>query len=71
MLRQFKRSFSLKNAFNFTENEQMMKDVISKFAVMELHPKVSEMDEKEAIDPQIVKGMFENGVTVPNPSSWE
>lgn len=61
----------MKNAFNFTENEQMMKDVISKFAVMELQPKVSEMDEKEAIDPQIVQGMFENGVTVPNPSSWE
>ncbi|KAJ1308437.1 hypothetical protein OPQ81_004142 [Rhizoctonia solani] len=46
----------------FTEEEQMLRDVVSRFAREVVAPKVREMDEAEKMDPVIVKGLFENGL---------
>ncbi|KAH7344003.1 acyl-CoA dehydrogenase/oxidase [Rhizoctonia solani] len=46
----------------FTEEEEMLRDVVSRFAREVVAPKVREMDEAEKMDPAIVKGMFENGL---------
>lgn len=37
--------------------------VVRRFAQDEIAPKVREMDEKELMDPAIIKGLFENGVS--------
>ncbi|EGG04035.1 uncharacterized protein MELLADRAFT_49293 [Melampsora larici-populina 98AG31] len=47
--------------YTFTEDESMFKDLASKFAEEVVSPKVREMDEKEEMDPEIVKGLFDNG----------
>ncbi|KAF8681302.1 acyl-CoA oxidase [Rhizoctonia solani] len=46
----------------FTEEEEMLRDVVSRFAREVVAPKVREMDEAEKMDPFIVKGLFENGL---------
>ncbi|CAE6461349.1 unnamed protein product [Rhizoctonia solani] len=46
----------------FTEEEEMLRDVVSRFAREVVAPKVREMDEAEKMDPSIVKGLFENGL---------
>ncbi|CUA70369.1 acyl-Coenzyme A dehydrogenase, short/branched chain [Rhizoctonia solani] len=46
----------------FTEEEQMLRDVVSRFAREAVAPKVREMDEAEKMDPAIIKGLFENGL---------
>ncbi|PVU95812.1 hypothetical protein BB561_001583 [Smittium simulii] len=46
---------------NLTEEEGMMREAAAKFASSVVAPKVSEMDEREATDPSIVKGLFEQG----------
>ncbi|CAE6443707.1 unnamed protein product [Rhizoctonia solani] len=46
----------------FTEEEEMLRDVVSRFAREVVAPKVREMDEAEKMDPAIVKGLFENGL---------
>lgn len=38
--------------------------VVRRFAQDEIAPKVREMDEKELMDPAIIKGLFENGVSI-------
>ncbi|KAJ1929185.1 hypothetical protein FBU59_007068, partial [Linderina macrospora] len=45
-----------------SEDEQMMKDVVSRFAREVVAPKVSEMDEAEKMDPAVIKGLFETGL---------
>ncbi|PVU90428.1 hypothetical protein BB559_004630 [Furculomyces boomerangus] len=45
----------------FTEEENMMRDAVSKFARTVVAPKVSEMDENEKIDPVVLNGLFEQG----------
>lgn len=39
----------------------MLKDLAQKFAQEVVAPKVREMDENETMDPEIIKGLFENG----------
>ncbi|KEP55718.1 putative acyl-CoA dehydrogenase short-branched chain [Rhizoctonia solani 123E] len=46
----------------FTEEEEMLRDVVSRFAREVVAPKVREMDEAEKMDPAIIKGLFENGL---------
>ncbi|CAE6404786.1 unnamed protein product [Rhizoctonia solani] len=46
----------------FTEEEEMLRDVVSRFAREVVAPKVREMDEAEKMDPSIIKGLFENGL---------
>lgn len=44
-----------------TETEQMMAESVAKFAADVVAPKVREMDEAEAMDPEIVERCFEQG----------
>lgn len=41
----------------------MLKDTVSRFAREVVQPKVQEMDEAELMDKDIIKAMFENGVS--------
>ncbi|KAG6829798.1 hypothetical protein H0H87_010139 [Tephrocybe sp. NHM501043] len=47
---------------NFTDEENMLREAVQRFAVDIVGPKVREMDEKEAMDPSIIKGLFEQGL---------
>ncbi|KAF5104239.1 hypothetical protein DV451_000847 [Geotrichum candidum] len=47
---------------HFTEDEEMFRETVAKFAQEVIGPKVREMDENENMDPSIVQGMFDNGL---------
>ncbi|KAG6865566.1 hypothetical protein C0991_001459 [Blastosporella zonata] len=47
---------------NFTEEENMLREAVQRFAVDVIGPKVREMDENENMDPSIIKGLFEQGL---------
>lgn len=49
---------------SFTEEELMLKETVSRFAREVVQPKVQEMDEAELMDKDIIKAMFENGVSI-------
>jgi len=46
----------------FTEEEEMLRESVRRFATDVVAPKVREMDENEMMDPAIIKGLFEQGV---------
>ncbi|KAF8629640.1 hypothetical protein AX15_003371 [Amanita polypyramis BW_CC] len=46
----------------FTEEEQMLRETVQRFANDVVAPKVREMDEKETMDPSIIKGLFDQGL---------
>ncbi|KAL7420758.1 hypothetical protein Q5752_004710 [Cryptotrichosporon argae] len=48
--------------WNFTEEENMLRETVRKFANDVVGPKVREMDEREVMDPQVIKGLFDNGL---------
>ncbi|KAJ2559051.1 hypothetical protein EV175_000511 [Coemansia sp. RSA 1933] len=45
-----------------SEDEEMMREMVSRFARDVVQPKVSEMDEAEKMDPAVIRGLFENGL---------
>ncbi|KAG6873989.1 hypothetical protein C0995_007945 [Termitomyces sp. Mi166 len=47
---------------NFTDEENMLREAVRRFAVDVVEPRVREMDEKEHMDPSIIKGLFEQGL---------
>ncbi|KZT13166.1 acyl-CoA oxidase [Laetiporus sulphureus 93-53] len=47
---------------SFTEEEQMLRESVARFAQDVVAPKVREMDENEMMDPTVVKGLFEQGL---------
>ncbi len=47
---------------SLTEDEQMLKDAAADFANSVIKPKVSEMDEKAKLDPDLVRQFFEMGL---------
>lgn len=49
--------------YAFTEEELMLKDSVTRFAREIVQPKVRDMDEAELMDKDIIKSMFENGVS--------
>lgn len=51
-----------KSLFQFTEDEEMFRDTVARFAQEVVSPKVREMDENENMDPSVVQGMFDNGL---------
>lgn len=55
----------LPSLHTFTEEEELLRDTVRKFSEEMVAPKVREMDESEKMDPSIIQGLFENGV-----SSW-
>ncbi|KAJ6631344.1 acyl-CoA dehydrogenase/oxidase [Mycena sp. CBHHK59/15] len=46
----------------FTEEETMLREAVQRFATDIVGPKVREMDEKENMDPAVIKGLFEQGL---------
>ncbi|OXC69975.1 hypothetical protein AYX13_01319 [Cryptococcus neoformans] len=48
--------------WNFTEEENMLRETVRRFAQDVIGPKVREMDEKEIMDPAIIQGLFDNGL---------
>ncbi|GJE83977.1 acyl-CoA oxidase [Phanerochaete sordida] len=46
----------------FTDEEQMLRETVQRFAQDVVAPKVREMDENEMMDPAVVKGLFEQGL---------
>ncbi|KAF8989066.1 mitochondrial acyl-CoA dehydrogenase [Hymenopellis radicata] len=46
----------------FTEEENMIRESVQRFATDVVKPKVREMDENEMMDPSIIKGLFEQGL---------
>ncbi|KAI7894579.1 acyl-CoA dehydrogenase/oxidase [Mucor mucedo] len=46
----------------FTDEEVMLKEVVSKFAQEVVKPKVSEMDETEKLDASVLKALFDQGL---------
>ncbi|KAF9224430.1 acyl-CoA dehydrogenase NM domain-like protein [Gyrodon lividus] len=55
-------SFSLNSLDTFTEEEEMLRESVRRFANEIVGPKVREMDEKENMDPDVIKGLFEQGL---------
>jgi len=47
---------------NHSELGMLIVVVVRRFANDVVSPKVREMDEKETMDPEIIKGLFEQGV---------
>ncbi|KAK4057895.1 hypothetical protein OIO90_001114 [Microbotryomycetes sp. JL221] len=48
--------------YTLTDEEEMLRDVVRKFAEEVVAPKSIEMDENEKMDPAIIKGLFEQGL---------
>ncbi|EJD00813.1 acyl-CoA oxidase [Fomitiporia mediterranea MF3/22] len=46
----------------FTEEEAMLQEAVRKFSTEVIAPKVREMDENEMMDPEIIKGLYEQGL---------
>lgn len=40
----------------------MLKEAVNKFAIEQIKPKVSQMDEQELLDPLVLKGLFDQGL---------
>ncbi|KAM0788914.1 hypothetical protein ACM66B_002993 [Microbotryomycetes sp. NB124-2] len=53
---------SLNSLNTLTDEEEMLRDVVRKFAEDVVAPKSIEMDENEKMDPEIIKGLFEQGL---------
>lgn len=45
-----------------SEEEQMMRDTVTRFATEKIQPLVSEMDQKSEMDESIIDGMFDQGL---------
>ncbi|XP_044168736.1 short/branched chain specific acyl-CoA dehydrogenase, mitochondrial-like isoform X3 [Acropora millepora] len=45
-----------------SEEEEMMRDTVTRFATEKIQPLVSEMDQKSEMDESIIDGMFEQGL---------
>ncbi|OCF72735.1 acyl-CoA oxidase [Kwoniella mangroviensis CBS 8886] len=48
--------------WNFTEEENMLRETVRRFAEDVIGPKVSKMDEEEKMDPEVIHGLFDNGL---------
>jgi len=46
----------------FTEDEELMRESVAKWAQEAVAPKVMEMDEEEKLDPTLIRGLFEHGL---------
>lgn len=53
---------TLNSLDTFTEEEEMLRESVRRFATDVVAPKVREMDERESMDPDIIKGLFEQGL---------
>ncbi|KAG0325518.1 hypothetical protein BGZ99_000572 [Dissophora globulifera] len=56
------RSAHIASLHTLTEDEQLLRDSVARFAQDVILPKVKEMDETETIDKTVLKGLFEQGL---------
>eukprot|EP01102_Stenamoeba_stenopodia_P004521 TRINITY_DN1481_c0_g1_i2.p1 TRINITY_DN1481_c0_g1~~TRINITY_DN1481_c0_g1_i2.p1 ORF type:complete len:421 (+),score=134.17 TRINITY_DN1481_c0_g1_i2:147-1409(+) len=47
---------------HFSEEELAIKDLVRRYAVEKIQPKVAKMDEEGKMEPEIIKGLFDNGL---------
>ncbi|GFZ44980.1 hypothetical protein JCM24511_02706, partial [Saitozyma sp. JCM 24511] len=48
--------------WNFTEEENMLRETVKRFAEEVVGPRARDMDEKEMMDPEVIQGLFDNGL---------
>lgn len=46
----------------FTDEENMMKETVARFATEKIAPLVKKMDDESKFDPSIIEGLFQNGI---------
>lgn len=54
--------FGVNSLAKFNEEEEMLRETVRRFAENEVKPRVEAMDENEKMDPEIIKGLFEQGL---------
>ncbi|KAJ1536993.1 hypothetical protein HK096_005524, partial [Nowakowskiella sp. JEL0078] len=52
----------LTSLHDLTDEEEMLKNLVRKFAQEKIKPKVRQMDESESMDKEIIQGLFDNGL---------
>lgn len=50
--------------YNFSEEEQMIKETVSRFGKEHVEPYIHEMEEAGAFKPELMKAIFDQGVSV-------
>ena len=58
----FESPFGVNSLAKLTEEEEMLREAVRRFAEEVIAPKVEAMDEAEKMDPEIIKGLFEQGL---------
>lgn len=64
MLRVGRRLYSARPLNVWTEEQAALRAMVGKFAADTVGPRVQAMDEEEKLDPTVLKGLFEHGVTL-------
>lgn len=59
---EFESPFGVNSLAKLTEEEEMLREAVRRFAEDVVQPKVEEMDENEKMDPEVIKGLFEQGL---------
>ena len=59
---EFENPFGPNSLYKLTEEEQMLRDVVRRYAESQVKPLVQKMDENEKMDPSIIKGIIEQGL---------
>ncbi|PWN89885.1 acyl-CoA dehydrogenase NM domain-like protein [Acaromyces ingoldii] len=59
---EFENPFGPNSLAKVTEEEEMLRDAVRRFAEEVIQPRVESMDEAEKMDPEIIKGLFEQGL---------
>lgn len=59
---EFENPFGVNSLAKLTDEEEMLREAVRKFAQEVVAPKVQAMDEAEKMDPEIIKGLFEQGL---------
>ncbi|KAK0547202.1 hypothetical protein OC846_004957 [Tilletia horrida] len=58
---EFDSPFGINSLSKLSDEENMIRDTVQRFAQEIVAPKVEHMDEAEKMDPEIIKALFENG----------
>ena len=59
---EFSSPFGINSLSKFSEEEEMLRETVRRFAQDVVEPKVYEMDETETMDKSIIKDLFEQGL---------
>ncbi|CEH17564.1 acyl-oxidase [Ceraceosorus bombacis] len=62
MAAEFESPFGINSLSKLSEEEEMLREAVQRFAQDVVAPKVEAMEENEKMDPEIIKGLFEQGL---------